>query len=179
MNLLDRETIVELLTQLGARLARRGLEAELYVVGGTAMALAYNRTKVTTDIDAIFEPVAEVEAEARAMARDRRDLPDDWLNSKVKPLLPVLYDQNQVEAISAPGISVNVASPEHLLAMKVRAARDDRDLQDVLALVRILNLRSMPEVWAIADAVWTTELITPESRFTVTEYLLHYGLHPA
>lgn len=174
--LLDRETIIELLTQLGARLHKRGLEAELYVVGGTAMALVYNRSTVTHDIDAIFEPASEIEAEAKAMARGRRDLPADWINSKVKPLLPVLYDSNQVEALVAPGISVNVASPAHLLAMKVRAARGERDLQDILALCRILNLRTVSDVWQIADEVWGDDLIREDSKQIVNDFLEHYGI---
>ena len=45
--LLDRETILELLRQLGQRLSDRGIHAELYVVGGTAMVLAYNRNRLT------------------------------------------------------------------------------------------------------------------------------------
>lgn len=174
MTLLDREAIVELLTQLGARLDKRGIEAELYVVGGTAMALAYNRSKVTRDIDAVFEPASIVEAEAKAMAKRRRDLPDDWLNSRVKPLLPLLYDAHQIEAFAAPGISVNVASPQHLLAMKVRAARDERDLQDVLILCRFLQLSNTDDVWQIADAIWGNAIVSKASRQIVNDYLDHY-----
>ena len=54
--LLDRETVEELLRQLGARLVDRGVEAELYVVGGAAMALANDTRRLTRDIDAIAVP---------------------------------------------------------------------------------------------------------------------------
>jgi hypothetical protein len=66
--LFDADRIVELLTELGARLHRRGIEARIFIVGGAAMALAYNRTRVTRDIDAVFEPKTVVYDEARAMA---------------------------------------------------------------------------------------------------------------
>lgn len=41
------------------------LPAEVFVVGGTAMLLAYNRTKLTRDVDAVTEDEAVVEREAR------------------------------------------------------------------------------------------------------------------
>lgn len=47
--LLGRARIVALLTELGRRLDRQGVHAEIYVVGGGAMALAYNRERVTRD----------------------------------------------------------------------------------------------------------------------------------
>ncbi len=54
--LLDRERIAEALTLLGDRLARRGVVADIYVIGGAAMALAYDARRATRDIDAVFQP---------------------------------------------------------------------------------------------------------------------------
>jgi hypothetical protein len=54
--LLDREAITQALRQLGDRLARRGLVADVYVFGGAAMALAYDARRATRDIDAVFKP---------------------------------------------------------------------------------------------------------------------------
>ena len=36
------------------RLARRGVVADVFIVGGAAMALAYDVTRVTRDVDALF-----------------------------------------------------------------------------------------------------------------------------
>ena len=173
--LLDRETIVELLTQLGARLDRQGLYAEVYVVGGTAMLLAYNRTRLTRDVDAVSEDSAVVEREARAMANGRRDLPDDWLNAKVRPLLPRLIDEEQIEVLAAPGISVAVASPRHMLAMKVRAARGDRDIEDILLLCDVLALSSISQVFEVTDEVWGAGMIRDENVLLVSEALRGAG----
>jgi hypothetical protein len=38
-----------LFTALGERLARRGVVADVFVVGGAAMALAYDASRVTPD----------------------------------------------------------------------------------------------------------------------------------
>ena len=53
---MQRDEIVELLEELGRRLAVRGIEGEMYVVGGAAIALAFDSRRSTADIDAVFEP---------------------------------------------------------------------------------------------------------------------------
>ena len=62
---LTREQMVHALEALGATLNERGLDANLYVVGGAAMAFAYKRERVTRDIDAIVAPNQEVFDAAR------------------------------------------------------------------------------------------------------------------
>lgn len=74
---LDRDAIVGLLTQLGTALDRQGVRAEMFVVGGAAMALAYNIRRMTRDIDGVFEPKTVVYAAAREIAMDQ-GIPDDW-----------------------------------------------------------------------------------------------------
>lgn len=174
--LMDRETIFELLTQLGRRLEAKGIAAELYVVGGTAMILAYNRTVVTRDIDAVSERQEEVDLEAQLMASERPNLPTDWLNSQVKSMLPRVFDQGQLEAFTSPGITINVASPEHMMAMKVRAARDARDLDDIMLLCNVLKIKSVPEVFEIADNVWGWGMIRAENVQLVQDFLAGMGV---
>ena len=53
----SREKVVEALTELGVRLDARGIHGDIYIVGGTAMLLGYDRLVVTSDIDAVFTPV--------------------------------------------------------------------------------------------------------------------------
>ena len=172
----DRAAVVALLRELGARLAARSIEADVYIVGGAAMLLAYNRAVVTRDIDAVTEQQAEVEAEAQAMAVDRGDLDRDWFNGRVKPLLPHVFDAGQVEAFHAPGITVSIASPTHLLAMKVRAARGLRDLDDIALLSEVIGIQSLEQIWAIADEVWGPGMVRDESRLLVGEFLLARGM---
>jgi hypothetical protein len=169
--LLDRESVIELLTQLGRRLDDKGLFVELYVVGGTTMLLAYQRTRLTRDIDAVTVDQKVVDAEARAMAKSRRGLRSDWLNGRVRPLLPLVFDDDQIEALAAPGITVNVASPRHLLAMKVRAARGERDVEDILLLCRQAGITQVSAVFEIADQVWGPGMIRADAAFLVAESL--------
>lgn len=174
--MLDRERIVALLGELAGRLNSRGLEADLYVVGGTAMALAYDRLRVTRDIDAVGEPMAAIEAEAREMAAVHHDLPADWLSAQVMPLLPRSFDADRIEALAWPGLTVNVASPRRLLAMKVRAGRYDRDLQDIWVLCQVLELVRLEQVWDIVDEVWGAGMLREDVALLVGDYLRARGL---
>lgn len=171
-----KEQIVELLTELGARLEAAGIEAELYIVGGAAMLLGYDRLAVTRDIDALITPVGAIDDIARQMADERGDLPPDWLNAQVTPLLPRIADSRSWEMLAVPGLSVNVASAEHLLAMKTRAGRGPRDLQDVAVLCEILGLTQVQQVWDICTQVWGEDLVREDVRTGVTEFLLARGM---
>lgn len=171
MTSLDAIRVRDLLAELGERLVGRGIEAEIYVVGGAAMMLAYDRTRVTRDIDAVGVPQEEVDAEAAAMAADRRDLPADWLNARVLPLLPRSIDADRIEVLGAPGITVNVASPRYLLAMKARSGRSDRDLDDIWVLFQILGLTDVEQVWSICDEVWGEDVVREDVRLLVSEDL--------
>jgi hypothetical protein len=55
-------------------LVKRGVVADIFVVGGAAMALAYDATRVTRDVDALFVPHGVVLEEARIVA-DNLGLP--------------------------------------------------------------------------------------------------------
>lgn len=52
--LLGRADLERAFTALGERLARRGVVADVFIVGGAAMALAYDASRVTRDVDARF-----------------------------------------------------------------------------------------------------------------------------
>jgi hypothetical protein len=51
--LFGRAEIERAFTALGERLARRDVVADVFVVGGAAMAMAYDAARVTRDVDAV------------------------------------------------------------------------------------------------------------------------------
>lgn len=148
---LDRDQILVLLSELGEDLDQRGLRADLFVAGGAAMALAFNTRRATRDVDGVFEPKSEVYEAARRVAR-RHGLDDDWLNDAVKGLLPG-NDPNARAVLSKPGIRVSVPSPQYLLALKVSAARVDRDADDIRYLAEVCGARNAGEVLDITERV--------------------------
>jgi hypothetical protein len=68
---LGREDIRALLDDLSAELAARGARAELFLVGGAALAVAYDATRSTRDLDAVFIP-SEVVRQPRPQSRNAR-----------------------------------------------------------------------------------------------------------
>lgn len=153
---MQREEIVTLLTELGRRLATRGIEGEMYVVGGAAIALAFDSRRSTQDIDAVFEPKTEIYAVAREMA-DERGLPGGWLNDAVKGFVSGA-DPDAPLVLEVPGLRVSSGSPRILLAMKVLSHRVGEDEDDVRLLARELELRAATEVLAVAEDVYGDQL---------------------
>jgi predicted nucleotidyltransferase len=165
---LSREGIESALRELGAELLDQDARAELFVVGGAVMALAYNVRRVTADVEAIFEPKALVYAAARRVAARRPELPDDWLNDAVKGFLPGT-DHDATVALDAPGVRVTVASPPYLLALKVLAARQDRDADDLRELATLCGAATAAEILQIAEQYVGADRLTARARFMVEE----------
>jgi predicted nucleotidyltransferase len=165
--LLDRTAIEDAFRRLGDRLARRGVVADLYVFGGAAMALAYDSRRSTRDIDAVFKPHGVVLDEARAVA-DELGLPQWWLNEQASAYVAPGGDANAPRVFDHPGLRVSAASPEHLLAMKVLAARR-RDADDIRFLVKHLNLTTADEVLALCAEVFPDEEVPARARLVLED----------
>jgi hypothetical protein len=109
------------LTALEEELRNRRVRADIYLVGGAAMLLAYGERPATRDLDGTWEPDMPVREAAWAVAA-RSGLPRNWLNNQASVYMP---------ARAAPGrtvyhgthLRVMVAPAEHLLAMKVMASQ--------------------------------------------------------
>jgi hypothetical protein len=165
---MQRREIVELLTELGQRLDERGIEGEMYVVGGAAIALAFDERRSTQDIDAVFEPKTIVYEVAGELAHDR-GLAEGWLNDAVKGFLAAA-DPHAPLALETPGLRVSTASPRILLAMKVLSHRVGEDEDDVRLLASALGLSRAADVLAIAGEVYGDRL-DAAARFFVEQIL--------
>ncbi len=167
----DSDEIRSLLTELGSRLASRGIEGRLFLVGGAAMALAYRRERVTRDLDAVFEPKSEIYEEAARIAVDR-GLPDDWLNDAVKGLLPDRSAPTKgAGTFVTEGLYVGVASAEYLFAMKAQAARVETDGEDLRTLAAELGLSSVDDALELLDRYYSPERLRPVTRLLVESIL--------
>ena len=166
--LFDAAEIRSLLADLGAELERSGIHGEMYLVGGAAIALAFDGRRTTRDLDAVFAPKNEIyRAAARVAAR--RGIEADWLNDAVKGLIPG-PDPDAVVAFDSPGLSVSVGSARHLLAMKVAAARVDRDEDDIRILARACGFRTSREILDSTTSVWgDPSRLLPKASFMVQE----------
>jgi hypothetical protein len=169
MSLLSRDEMLRLLEEIGAQLEQQGKRGDLFVVGGAAMALAYNTRRSTRDLDAVFEPKSVVYEAARVVGQ-RHDLPPDWLNDAVKGFLPG-EDPNATTVFEHPGLSVRVASPQYLFAMKAVAARAERDANDLLRLYQLCGFDSVEEAMDCVERHYPSHLLPPKTSFFLQELL--------
>jgi predicted nucleotidyltransferase len=171
--LLDRAAIERAFRRLGERLARRGLTADVYVIGGAALAMAYDARRVTRDIDAVFHPRGAVVEEAWAVA-DELGLPRWWLNDQASVYVARGGDAQAPRVFEHPGLRVSAASAEHLLAMKVLAARR-RDVEDIRFLIDRLGLSDVDAVLAVCAQVFPDEPVPARSRLVLEDALERPG----
>ncbi len=163
---MNRDEIIDALTALAGELEQRGVSAEMYVVGGAAIALAFDERRATRDIDAVFEP-KNVVYEAAAVVARQLGLPGGWLNDAVKGFLEG-EDPAAAPVLDLPGLRCLTASPETLLALKVLAHRVGEDEADLRLLAAELGLERAEEVLAIAERTYGDRL-DPAARFFVEQ----------
>ena len=85
---LDRETLIELLDELSGRLERRRVRAQVYVIGGAAMSLAFDRARTTHDVDARIDSGHGALTEAVREIAHERGLTATWLNEQATANIP-------------------------------------------------------------------------------------------
>jgi hypothetical protein len=171
MSPLGQGDIRRLFELLNEELRHSKTRGELYLVGGAVMCLAYNARESTADVDALFQPTAQVrEAAARVAAKS--GFPADWLNDGVKGYLSEKADF--ASFLELDHLKVLVARPEYLLAMKCLAMRigaEFHDLDDVRFLLRLLNIRSYDHAINVITKYYPLERFPQKTRYALEELL--------
>ena len=117
---LDRDMLIELLDELSRRLERRRVRAQVYVIGGAAMSLAFDRARTTHDIDARIDSGHGALTEAvRAIAHER-GLTSAWLNEQATANIPRAPDTRAQTVYESEYLTITGPRPA-LLAMKRRS----------------------------------------------------------
>jgi hypothetical protein len=165
--LLGRAELERAFTALGERLARRGVVADVFIVGGAAMALAYDATRVTRDVDATFVPHGIVLKEAQLVADDL-GLPRWWLNEQATVYISGKDDPGKRRVFDHPGLRVMAASPDHVFAMKALAART-RDIDDLRLLAGILGVESTGTALQICANFYPDEPVPTRTRMVLED----------
>lgn len=162
---MDRRQILDALTALGRTLLDRGLTGDIYVVGGAAIALAYDERRATKDIDAVFAPKNEI-YRAAVDVGEQFDLPEGWLNDAVKGFL-LGPDRFRTEIIELPGLRCEVASAETVLVLKCLAHRVGEDDADVRLLAEKAGLSDADSVLELVERVAGARYLTPSVQVFV------------
>ncbi len=148
-------------------LAAVAIRGEVFVVGGAAMALAYDARRATVDVDAIFAPAVEVR-NAAARVAERMELDKDWLNDGAKAFMPG-SDADRIGVFEGEHLSVAAASPRYLLAMKLLASRVERDQDDIRFLYDLCGFSTAADGLELVESTYPSHRIAPRVRFLLEE----------
>lgn len=152
-------------------LGQSGTQAEIFLVGGAVMCLAYGARESTQDVDALFRPAGLVR-EAAVRVAARANLDPHWLNDAVKGYLSERADF--APFLELDHLRVMVAQPEYLLAMKCLAMRigaEFHDEADVRYLLRHLDIDSYERAVAAITRYCPRERFPQKTLYALEEIL--------
>lgn len=130
---LTRDELLHALAELEKQLGNQGAKATLRVIGGAAIALRYDATRATADIDSVFGNYRQVRNAVEETA--------------VKLGLPFSADHSPDLLVIGPNLTVEIASAEFLLFTKVVSTRQaEQDLDDAVVLAKHLGLRNAQDI---------------------------------
>lgn len=168
---LTQKDLRRLFILLNEELGQTHTDAELFLVGGAVMCLAYNARASTQDVDAVFRPPSEVRAAANRVAK-RTKLPPDWLNDAVKGFISATGEF--APFLELEHLRVMVALPEYLLAMKClsyRIGAEFHDEDDIRYLLRHLELRTYDHALAVILKYYPLERFPQKTLYALAELL--------
>jgi hypothetical protein len=175
MAMLARADLESALRELATLLLEEGMTGDIQIFGGAALALGSFDRGTTTDIDARLRFDADIVGVLRLIAA-RRGWQDDWLNDAGKGFIP-LYGR-EVEWLTIferDGVTVQLASAEALLAMKLNANRPGRDDEDIAQLLTICGVDSLGGAEEVFDAYYPGDCMS-DRAIGMVEGILHAGL---
>lgn len=149
--------------ELSQELARRKVQAHIYVIGGAAMALGFESRRLTYDVDALIRGARGPVTDAVRSVGRRHGWSETWLNEQAVPSIPRGTDGRARTGYGDRNLVVTAASADHMLAMKVRSGRI-KDYDDILFLVDFLGFKSAGEVFDLHDRVFPQDP-PPEDSF--------------
>lgn len=103
-------------------------------------------------------------------------LEPDWLNDAAKGFLPGA-DEHPRTVFESESLLVQVPSPEYLLAMKLHASRDDRDLDDAAILFNRLGYTTAQDRIDLLTATYPTGQLLPRHRYLADEVTTRAHAH--
>lgn len=151
--------------ELSVELAKRNIKANLFVVGGAAIALEFDHRRVTLDIDAYFVPAKELREVISAIAL-RNNFPEDWLNDGVKGFLPGT-DPYAKTIFESNSLTIQIPSAKYLLAMKLLSGRFDRDIDDAVLLWQKAGLSTASQGMALLRSMYPKRLLEVKHKYIV------------
>ena len=143
------------------------------------MMLAYDRKRITRDIDAVFHPSAQILPLVKRVAKEQ-GLPDDWINDEVRQFLATRESKRDLP-IDVPGIQVTVSTAGYLLAMKALVCRRalpgyKGDEEDLRFLIRKLKIGKIDEIQSWIDKYYPDDSPSASDRSFLAQLIKEESL---
>jgi hypothetical protein len=170
---ISQETILAALAQLNEELKLEGVHGELCLFGGAVMVLTFHTRPATKDVDAVFQP-SENFRRASAKVEAALDLPENWLNDGVKGWTSAHAEITDSGLPQFSHLHITKPTAAYLLAMKSLAARaagpeGKGDRNDIITLIRHLDLRAPEDVFALVARFYPSERVLPKTEYLIRE----------
>jgi len=147
------------------------MRGELFLVGGAVMCLAYAALPSSQDVEAVFRRAKQVR-EAAARVAVRAHVAADWLNDSVKGFFSEHGDFETF--LELDHLTVSIAQPDYLLAMKCLAFRigaEFHDEDDIRYLLRNLDIRDYDQAIATIGRFYPLERFPQKTLYALAELL--------
>ena len=164
----DREDLTRLFDELAEELAKTRTRAQVYIVGGAVMTLEHTRGRSTDDVDAKLGEGRYFVREAAKRIAERHGLAEDWLNDYVVPDIPKTPDVAAPTLYKSRFLTIQGASPKHLLAMKLEAGRD-RDRNDIEILLEKNGITTAEAAEQVHRDLFPNRDLKPRTRRLLEE----------
>jgi len=168
---LKHNDIQALLGELVKRLGQQNIKGGLRIVGGAAIALQWPGRSATQDIDAVLLPADPILDTAQAMAEEL-DLASNWLNNAAQAFVPFeasLADWSEI--FNNGEVSISLASPQLLLAMKLHANRGRRDADDITYLLATCAVTSVAQAQEIYEHFFSQSVLSDSAVSRILTWL--------
>jgi hypothetical protein len=165
--MLSAKTITSLFRALNDELKKKNVVGEVGICGGAVMCLVFNARAATKDVDGIFEPTREIREACRKVAR-AFGIAEDWLNDAARTFF--YTDPPRRDVLNFSHLRVWAPTADYMLAMKSISARfDTADKDDIIFLIRHLDLKSPGEVFDIIVKYYPREKVPSKTQFLIEE----------
>jgi hypothetical protein len=166
----SRDEIIDLLKRLDQYLLKIGKNETVYIVGGAAMSLSFDKDR-TSDIDSNYDSSSSVQ-QAVDIITNELGLSKTWFNNSVNQILAYFSPDDDKKTIYiGNNLTVEFASEQYVLAMKL-AARREKDIADVRILIDALGIKSKSEIIDIAMKYFKADLSNGSyQRDSIEEFL--------
>lgn len=121
------------------KLNRKGMPAEITLIGGASILINYGFRDSTYDVDALIQASSSMK-DAISYVTDTMGLPNGWLNEdfkNTKSYTPRLVNYSKYYRTFSNVVTVRTITGEYLVAMKLMAYRQYKhDISDIVGILR-------------------------------------------